>query len=98
MLDYTSFYFSKENPFLITYESSGTFSVRVEYFQREITYWTPGGRVTQPLRDCNGVGLGWVGNLPKGSDPAPTPTVGCEYSNVPQDYNFTIKDLGQGFN
>jgi hypothetical protein len=93
---YTPFYFPRESPFLMTYESTGTFTVLVEYFKREISFSTPGGRVTQALWDCTGAGYGWVGNIPTTSSPSPSASSGCDPVN--DDFNFSLKDLGQGFN
>jgi hypothetical protein len=92
---FTSLYFPRESPFLMTYESTGTFTVLVEYFKREISFSTPGGRVTQALWDCTGAGYGWVGNIPTTSSPSPSAPSAC----VPAaSFNFSLKDLGQGFN
>ncbi len=98
-LDFTSFYLPKMSPFLMTYVSTGTFNVLVKYFQHEIEYVSGGGRVSQALRDCRSAGAGWVGNVPtsNGGLPPTTP-VGCNFSSTPPEYNFAIKDMGEGFN
>ncbi len=93
---YTTFYFPSESPFRIDYiTGANQNSVVIQFFRKQMIYDHSTGTMIQPLLDCTSSGKGIVGNLPNlPSDPTPTPAAGCATSS----FNFSITDLGDGFN
>lgn len=91
------FVFPRESPYLMTYKSVTWRHVLVQYFQGQISYDTPLGRVTQTLRPCVVPPFSFLaGFIPTQANPSPTPASNCSVAGT--DYNFAIRDLGQGFN
>ena len=91
------FVIPKESPYLMSYKSGIWRHVLVEFYQGQITYDAPTGRVTQTLYLCNNPPSSFLaGAIPTLAKPAPTPVQNC---NTPgTSYNFAIKNLGEGFN
>lgn len=90
---FSYFYTPKSSPFLLTYDSGGTYQVLVEFFKKQITFFVMGQRTTQTLKECGPVPTFWGGIVPSANDQDPPAEV-TDCSSI----NYAIRDFGQGFN
>jgi hypothetical protein len=90
-----SFIIPKESPLLISYiNGTKTFDVVVQYFTKQLSFNFNGVRYTQILAQCPAANpVFYAGNVPEDGTQEPSlPLCGSG------QHNFTIRDLGEGFN